>query len=109
MKPAKQLAVLSILGIFGFIVLILWALAQESVMVGLEKMAVERWGIVTLYDLGVSLIIFSAYIFWRENSILRSIPWILGIWMLGNLTTLVYIAYVLISEGKRSSLLRQRS
>lgn len=49
------------------------------------------WGRVTLIDLGAGLVVFGSWILYRERSWARSIPWLLGLVALGNLTTAVYL------------------
>jgi hypothetical protein len=50
------------------------------------------WGRVTMTDLGIGLLLAAAWVGWREQRPSRAIPWVLGVLVLGNLTTAVYLA-----------------
>ena len=49
------------------------------------------WGRVTLIDLYLGLSLFGTWIGWRERSILRTFPWIVGLIGLGSLAAGAYV------------------
>jgi hypothetical protein len=58
------------------------------------------WGKVTLVDLYVGLLLVAVWIIWLERTPSRWIPWVVGLVLLGNLTT---AAYVLLRAARTSS------
>ena len=83
--------VFSLLGGVGLIVGIVWACGVSDVVTGLGYVAADRWGVVTLVDLGVGLIFVGAWIAVLERNALRTVCWLVALGCLGNLTTLVYV------------------
>lgn len=53
------------------------------------------WGRVGLVDLFVGLGLVTAVIVWRERDPRRWVPWVLGVVVLGNLTTAAYLLWAL--------------
>jgi hypothetical protein len=51
------------------------------------------WGRVTLIDLYAGLALIGAWIVWREGSLLRALPWLVGMVFLGSLAAAAYVAY----------------
>lgn len=49
------------------------------------------WGRVTLIDLYVGLALIGTWIVWRERSALRSVPWLVGLVVLGSLAAAAYV------------------
>lgn len=49
------------------------------------------WGRVTLIDLYAGLLLIAAWIVWREASVLRSLPWLVGLVVLGSLAAAAYV------------------
>ena len=49
------------------------------------------WGRVTLIDLYLGLSLIGTWIGWRERSILRTFPWIVGLIGLGSLAAGAYV------------------
>jgi len=56
------------------------------------------WGIVSLVDVYVGFILFSAWIIYREKSLLRSTIWVIAVMVLGNLTASLYALIALITS-----------
>ena len=48
------------------------------------------WGIVSLVDLYVGFVLFSGWIVFRENSLTRSLPWVVLVMVLGFFTASLY-------------------
>lgn len=51
------------------------------------------WGKVTLIDLYVGLFLIGTWIVWRERSVLRALPWLIGMVFLGSLAAAAYVVY----------------
>ena len=49
------------------------------------------WGRVTLIDLYLGLGLFAAWIAWRERSVARTFPWLVGLVGLGSLAAGLYV------------------
>lgn len=49
------------------------------------------WGRVTLVDLYTGLFLIGAWIWWRERSAARALPWLAGLIVLGSLAAAVYV------------------
>jgi hypothetical protein len=57
------------------------------------------WGIVSLVDLYVGFILFSGWIVFRENSLTRSIFWVVLVMVLGFFTASLYTFIALHTSG----------
>ena len=79
--------------LLALLVSIVWACLVSDVITGLQYVAADRWGVVTLLDLAVGLWFVGAWIAWREQSLLRAVPWWLGLACLGNVVTLIYLLW----------------
>jgi len=53
------------------------------------------WGIVTLIDVYVGFILVSLWILWREGALIRALPWIILIMILGNIISCIYVLLAL--------------
>lgn len=51
------------------------------------------WGKVTLIDLYVGLFLIGTWIVWRERSVLRALPWLIGMVFLGSLAAAAYVVF----------------
>lgn len=85
--------VFCLLALLGLLASIVWASLAGDVLTGLRYVAADRWGVVTLIDLAAGLWFVGAWILLREGSLARALPWWLGLALLGNVTTLVYLLY----------------
>lgn len=50
------------------------------------------WGRVTFIDLVIGLVLIGTWIVWRERSLAKAIPWLVGLVVTGNLASGLYIA-----------------
>ena len=64
---------------------------HESVLVGLDRMLDDRWGLVTLLDLSIGLIFIAAWLAVMEPRPLPAACWIIALFLLGNVITLVFL------------------
>ncbi len=65
---------------------------EMSLGAGLRATVDSWWGITTMVDLYAGLAAAAAWIAYRERSKARAAGWIVGLALLGNLTTVVYLA-----------------
>ena len=49
------------------------------------------WGRVTLIDLYTGLFLIAGWIVWREGSLVRALPWLIGMVFLGSLAAAAYV------------------
>ncbi len=66
---------------------------EMSLGAGLRATVDTWWGVTTMVDLYAGLALVAAWIGYRERSVGRAAPWVIGLLLLGNLTTLVYLAW----------------
>ncbi len=86
----KVLGLVILLIAVAFLVAIVCAAQEGSVLDGLLEISNSPWGMVTLFDLGIGLA-FGAFWITAIVGIRRSWPWILAILLLGNLALLVFL------------------
>ena len=74
--------------------LIIWSAATGgSVVSALLAMGSMPWGLTTLTDLGLGLTVIGLWITLLERSAWRALPWWVGLLLLGNLATALYVAW----------------
>ncbi len=81
----------SLLVLLALLVAIAWAVTERDVRSGLRELLAQRWGVVTLLDLGVGLLFVAAWMFALERNKLHWLLWVLGLLLLGNVVTCVYL------------------
>lgn len=91
MQGTRRLTLAAALGIFALLVLITLSSAQMSLMAGLRATVDTLWGVTTLVDLYLGLIAVAGWIAFRERNVPRTLAWFIGLCLLGNLVTLVYL------------------
>jgi len=87
MKLAKIVALLGLLAMTS--VLIFGFMYGDFAADG-AKLLSNPWGIVSMVDLYVGFILFSGWIIYRENSLPRSIIWVILMMVLGFFTGALY-------------------
>lgn len=60
-----------------------------------KELLANPWGIMSMIDLYVGFTLFSMWIFYRENNILKSVVWTVLMMVLGFFTACVYILMAL--------------
>lgn len=91
MRPTQLISLAAAIGIATLLVLILLSSLQMPLAAGLRATVDTRWGITTMVDLYLGLTVVAGWIAYRERSITRTLMWCVGLCILGNLTTLVYL------------------
>lgn len=80
--------------ILMFVAILLAMVGGDFLTEGRDLLA-SAWGRLTLIDLYVGLVFFSAFVLWRERSLPTALAWISSFLVLGNLATAVYLLWVL--------------
>ena len=96
MKVAKAVALLGLLAMTA--VLVYGFTAGDFTGEGARLLAMP-WGIVSLVDLYVGFVLFSAWIVYREGLGIRSIVWVLLMMVLGFWTASLYTLIALQTSG----------
>lgn len=91
--PVRLISIGAAIGIASLVALIALSAREMSLAAGLRELVSTRWGITTLVDLYFGLICIGAWICWRERSLPRGAAWCIGLALLGNLVTLVYLLW----------------
>lgn len=65
---------------------------EMSLTAGLRRLVETRWGVTTLVDLYGGLLVVLVWIACCERRWTRTLAWGIGLALLGNLATLVYVA-----------------
>jgi hypothetical protein len=68
----------------------------------------STWGRLTLIDLYVGLVLFSAFVIWREQSTRSALVWITAFVVLGNLATAAYLVLAMTRVDSVDELLQRR-
>ena len=81
---------------------------EMSLGAGLRATVDTWWGITTMVDLYAGLAVVAVWIGYRERSLVRVAPWIVCLMLLGNLTTLAYLAVAAARSESVADLIRGR-
>jgi len=96
MKLAKAISLLGLLAMTG--ILIYAFTIGDFTAEGAQLLAMP-WGIVSLVDLYVGFVLFSAWIVYREKALLPSILWVVLMMVLGFWTGALYTFLALQKSG----------
>lgn len=91
----KLLRFIAVLGTLAMAVVILWAALSVNFFEAGAELMDNPWGVVSLVDLYVGFIIFSAWIVYRETSVPAKITWIAFMMVFGFLTASIYLLFVI--------------
>lgn len=72
---------------------VLFASRHGDVIAGLVYVMGEPWGVVTLLDLSVGLLFIAAWITVVEPRRVYALGWIIALFLLGNMVTLVFLLW----------------
>ncbi len=96
MKLAKAI---SLLGLLAMTAVLIYAFTFGDFMQDGGELLSNPWGIVSLVDLYVGFILFSGWIIYREDSLIRSIVWVFFMMVLGFFTGALYTFIALQTSG----------
>lgn len=81
---------------------------EMSLGAGMGLIVHTWWGITTLVDLYAGLALVACWIAYRERSAVHAAPWIVGLVLLGNLATLIYVVIAAARAGSMNELILGR-
>ena len=87
MKTAK---IISALGIIAMTIVLVYGFKIGDFNADGAKLLNNPWGVVSMVDLYTGFTLFSAWIVYREKSVLRSVVWVVLMMVLGFFTASVY-------------------
>lgn len=91
MRATHWISLAAALGIAALLTLIAFSSVQMPLMAGLRAIVDTRWGVTTMVDLYLGLAVVAGWIAHRERNMPRTLAWLVGLCLLGNLVTLVYL------------------
>lgn len=94
MHTTRWISLAAALGIAALLLLIAFSAVQMPLIAGLKATVDTRWGVTTMVDLYLGLFVVAGWIAHRERSLPRTLVWLVGLCLLGNLVTLVYLLIV---------------
>lgn len=106
MKAAKWVGAGAIVWALVLIALITRSSFEMSLAAGLRATVDTWWGVTTMVDLYAGLAAVAFWIAYRERNAARVLPWVVGLLLLGNLTTLVYLALAAMRSRSLDELVR---
>jgi len=96
MTIAKLVALLGLLAMAGILI---YGFTEGDFNAEGRVLLTMPWGIVSLVDVYVGFILFSCWIVYRENSLVRSIVWVFLMMVLGSFTASLYTLIALQTSG----------
>jgi hypothetical protein len=96
MRIAKGIA---LLGVLAMSAVLIYAFTTGNFNQEGSVLLSMPWGIVSLVDLYVGFTLFSAWIVYREQSLVRSIIWVVLMMTLGFFTASLYVFIALQTSG----------
>jgi hypothetical protein len=96
MKLAKGVA---LLGVIAMGAVLIYAFTTGNLSEEGSVLLSMPWGIVSLVDLYVGFILFSAWIVYREKSLIPSVIWVALMMVLGFFTASLYVFIALQTSG----------
>lgn len=91
MRTTQFVSLAAAVGIATLLVFIVYSSLEMPLIAGLQATVDTRWGVTTMADLYVGLLVIAGWIAYRERSIPRTLAWVVGLCLLGNLVTLIYV------------------
>ena len=96
MKIAKAI---SLIGVLAMTAVLVYGFTVGNFIADGRELLSNPWGIVSLVDLYVGFILFSGWIIYREESIIRSVIWVFFMMVLGFFTGALYTFIALQASG----------
>lgn len=93
-KPRGVLWLPASLGYSGFLLMLLaviFAVVNGNFLQEGALLMEMPWGIVSLVDIYLGLILFSVWVTWREENKLTALTWSVFILLLGNMVSCLYV------------------
>lgn len=96
MKVAKLIA---LLGLIAMTLILVYGFTRGNFTEEGAKLLAMPWGIVSMVDLYVGFVLFSGWIVYREESLARSLVWVILMMVLGFFTGSLYTLIALQTSG----------
>lgn len=106
MRVVQVVGVMAGLWALVMVALIVRSAMEMSLGAGLRATVDTWWGVTTMVDLYAGLAVVAVWIVYRERSAGRAAPWVLGLLLLGNLTTVIYLAWAAMRSKTIDELVR---
>ena len=87
MKLAK---IISLLGILSMTAVLIFGFTEGNFSADGSELLKNPWGVVSMVDLYTGSILFSAWIIFREKSVISSLIWVVLMMVLGFFTASLY-------------------
>lgn len=91
MPPVRFVSLACVLGLLGLVALFVASSLEMSLGAGLRETTDTRWGVTTLVDLYLGLLLILGWIAWRERSLPRTAAWAVALALTGNFAALIYL------------------
>jgi hypothetical protein len=95
MKSAKMIAAL---GVLAMTAVLIYGFTAGDFGVDGAQLLKNPWGVVSMVDLYTGFTLFSAWIVYREKSVLRSLVWVVLMMVLGFFTGSLYALLALFAS-----------
>jgi len=86
----QTIKVISLIGLIAMAGIILYAFVVGDFFSEGKALLAMPWGIVSMVDLYVGFTVFSCWIAYRENSVPRTVVWVILMMTLGSFTACLY-------------------
>lgn len=106
MRQVRSIGLSALAGVLVLVALIVRSSFEMSLGAGLRATVDTWWGITTMVDLYAGLLVIAGWIAYRERAFPRAAVWMVGLFLLGNLTTLVYLVFAAMNAGSLDELIR---
>lgn len=88
----RLIAALALMLATAFLATIVWAAMEKGLFEGFGLVLAERWGVVGIADLYLGFLVIAGWMAACERRVSSAVAWIVGLFLLGNLITLLYVA-----------------
>ena len=89
----------SLIGAFAMAAVLIYGFVYGDFLEDGQELLSNPWGIVSLVDLYVGFALFSGWIIYREDSLMRSVVWVFCMMVLGFFTGALYTYIALRTSG----------
>lgn len=96
MKTAQIAVALLFAGLF---VIATYAFAAGDFFAEGWRIVAMPWGIATLADIYTGFLLFCGWVLYRERSPATALPWMIGVLVIGNLVSALYVLFALHTSG----------
>lgn len=91
MKYQKSLILFFMINLFCMVGVSIWATESQNVVLGIDYLVSNRWGIATLFDTYFSFIIIYLWMAYKEKNGWMRLTWFVLVCTLGTIAVSIYI------------------